>query len=130
MQFHEAPHCGVSRAGAQFKPPKVVLVSNSNEALISRRDEGRSSSAIPHHFFYAQVGCLFEESHIEYGYVWSTRNELYLDIAVEEAFDKGQIVIKRMINQIMGRVGGYQLSTDLSWRGALGNPPQRGDRIR
>lgn len=53
----------------------------------------RAAHLVPHHFGYAQVGCLFGEPNNGYEHVWSVRNRLHLDRAVEEAFDKGKIII-------------------------------------
>lgn len=55
--------------------------------------EMRAAHLVPHHFGYAQVGCLFGEPKNGYDHVWNVRNGLHLDRAVEEAFDKGQIII-------------------------------------
>lgn len=56
-------------------------------------EEMRAAHLVPHHFGYAQVGCLFGEPNKGYDHVWNVRNGLHLDRAVEEVYDKGQIII-------------------------------------
>ena len=53
----------------------------------------RAAHLVPHHFGYTQVGCLFGESSNGYDHVWSVGNGLHLDKHVEEAFDKGEMII-------------------------------------
>lgn len=53
----------------------------------------RAAHLVPHHWGYNQVGCIFGEPNNGYNHVWSTRNGLHVQILVEMAFDKGQIVI-------------------------------------
>ena len=53
----------------------------------------RADHLVPHHFGYTQVGCLFGESSKGYDHVWSVGNGLHLDKHVEEAFDKGGMII-------------------------------------
>lgn len=53
----------------------------------------KAAHLVPHHFGYAQVGYLFGEPNNGYDHVWNVENGLHLDRAVEQVFDKGQIII-------------------------------------
>lgn len=68
-----------------------MLVSSSK--AVNPPGEMRAAHLVPHHFGYAQIGCLFGEPNNGYDHVWNIRNGLHLHRTVEEAFDKGQIII-------------------------------------
>lgn len=112
----------------------------------------RAAHLVPHHWGYNQVGCIFGEPNNGYSHVWSTRNGLHVQILVEMAFDKGQIVIvpddgQRWKVQVVDKSllepaddddddrdgGGWQTglpwriynNTELDFRGALSRPGRR-----
>lgn len=56
-------------------------------------EEMRAAHLVRHHFGYIQVGCLFGEPNNGYDHVWSVRNGLHLNMAVEGVFDRRKIII-------------------------------------
>lgn len=93
-------------------------------------EDMRAAHLVSHHFGYAQVGCLFGEPKNGYDHVWSVRNGLHFQRAVNEAFDKEKIIILPYDESIDGQR--FRLNVvDLKFiERTLENHAQLGTRFR